>query len=166
MKHFAAPFSLMILLLFTACQSDTKKKSNDPETIFDPQETKNEFIAIDDKPLFLFTKVPEVMTGCKGIFARTEEELEEDQFIFASDLETNCFIALNGKFLQVALTSKRTMNIDREFYRFEGNGYLINLEIREIEKVDKYTTKYRGQLKIYDHSKYREVVYITGKVEC
>lgn len=166
MEHFAAPVSMMILLLFTACQSDTKKKSSNAETIFEAQEKKNEFIKTEDKSLFLFTKVPDEMTGCKGIFSRTEDELDEDQFIFATDLESNCFIALNGKMLQVELTSKRTMNIDREFYRYEGHGYLINLEIREVEKLDKYTTKYRGQLKVYDHSKYRKVVYVTGKVEC
>lgn len=106
------------------------------------------------------------MTGCVGVFSRTEEELDAEEYVFTTDLESRCILALNERFIQVDLTSKKVMNTDREFYRFEGNGYMVNLELREVEKIDRYTVKYRGQLRITDHAQFQKVIYITGITEC
>lgn len=155
----------LLLLLLMACQGGSGK-SNQAETIFDPVEKKNEFLPTDDRNLYLFTQVPGTLTGCVGTFARTEEELEAGEFVFSTDLESSCVIALNERFIQIDLTSRKLMNTDRDLYRFEGKGYMVNLELREIERIDKYRVKYRGQVRITDHSKLQKVVYITGVVEC
>jgi|GEM_PF-3423938 len=157
--------TLSVFFFSMACQPGSGK-SDHAETIFDQEEKKNEFLPTDDKNLFLFTQVPASLTGCIGTFARTEEEFEAEEFVFSTDLETSCVLAVNERFLQIDLTSRKVMNTDRDLYRFEGKGYLINLELREIERLDKYRVKYRGQLRITDHSKLQKVVYITGIVEC
>lgn len=161
---------LLIFLIFSflfciACQSGSNK-NNQIETVFDQEKKSNQFLPTDDKNLFLFTQVPGNMTGCVGVFSRTEEELDAEEYVFTTDLESRCILALNERFIQVDLTSKKVMNTDREFYRFEGNGYMVNLELREVEKIDRYTVKYRGQLRITDHAQFQKVIYITGITEC
>lgn len=162
--------NLFILLSFSflfcaACQSGSNK-NNQMETVFDEEKKTNQFLPTDDKNLFLFTQVPGNMTGCVGVFSRTEEELDAEEFVFTTDLESSCILALNERFIQIDLTSKKVMNTDRDLYRFEGDGYMVNLELREVEQIDRYTVKYRGQLRITDHAQFQKVIYIIGMTEC
>src|SRR5690625_6227459 len=83
---------LLVLLSFSfffciACQSGSNK-NNQIETVFDEEKKLNQFLSTDDKNLFLFTQVPRNMTGCIGVFSRTEEELDAEEYVFTTDLES------------------------------------------------------------------------------
>lgn len=166
MKQFKLLLLFAILLLSSqSCQSDSKSDSQKPETIFSERKV-NEFSMIDEGPVYSFTVVPDQYENCKAVFAQSEDELATDQFIFATDLRKSCMIALEGRLVQIELVAKRTANLTAQFFKYEGNGYTIDLEIRQTEEVGPRLKKVRGQLKIMGQAGFRDVFYIMGEVEC
>lgn len=160
------PF-ILLLLVGMACQSGSESNSNssEPKTIFE-QKRSNEFAMIEDGPVYSFSVVPEQYENCEAVFAQSEDELSSDQFIFATDLRKSCVIALDGRLVQIELVAKRAANLTAQFYKYEGKGYMIDLEIRQTEDAGQNLKKVRGQLKIMDQTGYRDVFYIMGEVKC
>lgn len=168
MKQITLPLALTGVLFFLlGCQSGSESNNNPTGSSSNSaSKAKNEMAAIEETPIYTFSVVPDNFTGCTGIFAQTEDEMTTNKFIFATDLKNSCVIGIDGRMVQIELVAKQTANLQMQFYKFEGKGYLIDLEIREIEKVDQHTKKYRGQLKINDTGSYRDVFYIIGEVKC
>lgn len=166
MKQIALLLSFVLLILSgQSCQSGSEADSGDSQTIFSRKKA-NEYKVIDGGPIYSFTVVPEQYESCKAVLAQSEEELASGQFIFASDLRKSCVIAVDGRLVTIEILSKQTSNPSAQFYKFEGNGYNIDLEIRQTEKVGNNLKKIRGQLRIFGQAGYRNIFYIIGEVEC
>jgi len=166
MKRIALllPF-LLLLLSGQSCQSGSEAESDNSQSIFSRQKA-NEFTAIEGGPVYSFTVVPDQYDACRAVIAQSEEELSSGQFIFASDLRKSCVIAIDGRLITVEILSKQTSNPSAQFYKFEGKGYNIDLEIRQTENVGNKLKKVRGQLKIFGQAGYRDIFYVIGEVEC
>src|SRR5690606_600179 len=100
------------------------------------------------------------------VFAQSEEELTSGNFILATDLNKSCVLAIDGRMIQVDIRSKQTSNPSAQFYKFEGNGYMIDLEIRQTEIVAHNLKKVRAQLRIFSQSGFRDIFYIVGEIDC
>lgn len=166
MKQIALLLPLAFLFLMgQGCQSGSESDSKDGEGLF-ARKKANEYTMIDQGPVYSFTVVPDKYDDCKAVFAQSEDDLASDQFIFASDLRKSCVIALDGRLIELELFTKRTANLTAQFYKYEGKGYSIDLEIRKSEDVGKNLKKVRGQLKVFSESGFRDVFYIMGEIEC
>lgn len=166
MKQIAVLLPMaFFLLMIQGCQSGSEANTEESQTNFSEKKA-NEFAPIEKGPVYSFTVVPDKYDNCRGVFAQTEDELATDHFIFATDLRQSCVIAIDGRLLQIEIVAKRTANLTAQFYKYEGKGYTIDLEIRQTEVVDQNLKKVRGQLKIMGENGYRNVFYIMGEVDC
>lgn len=157
---------LIIAVLFLqSCQSGSNANSDTSDNPVTEKQP-NKFTQVDEGPVYSFTVVPDQYKNCKAVFAQSEDELATDNFIFASDLKKSCVLAIDGRLIQVELRHKQTANTTAQFYKFEGNGYMIDLEIRQTEQVGHDLQKVRGQLKVFSQSGFRDIYYVMGEVEC
>jgi len=161
MKQIALLF--MMALAFQACQSGSDSTTED--TRQQTAET-NEFTRIEDGPINSFTVVPNQYRNCKAVFAQSEDELASGNYILATDLDKSCVIAIDGRIVEVDIRSKQVANPTSQFYKYEGNGYRIDLEIRQTEIVAHDLKKVRAQLRIFSDSGFRDIFYIMGEIEC
>lgn len=166
---------IAILLSFTvlswtgfSCQSGSEANSGSSDNsggLFSQRPT-NEFTQVDEGPIYTFTVVPEKYENCNAVFAESEEEVASGQYIFATDLRKSCVLAVDGRILEFDLVAKRTTNLTAQFYKYEGHGFMIDLEIRQSEEVGPNLKKVRGQLKVFGNSGFRDIYYIQGEVKC
>lgn len=163
MKQIALFF--FATLVFQACQSGSNANSEGSNNQAASSQS-NEFTQVDEGPVYSFTVVPDQYKNCKAVFAQSEDELATGQFIFATDLSKSCVLAIDGRLIEVELRHKQTANTTAQFYKFEGNGYMIDLEIRQTEQVGHDLQKVRGQLKVFSQSGFRDIYYVMGDVKC
>ena len=154
---------LLFALLLTSCQSGSDADNNSP--VQTPKKA-NEFIQVETGPVYSFTLVPDEYNSCKAVFAQSEEELNSGNFILATDLKNSCVLAIDGRLIQVELRTKQTSSPRAQFYKYEGHGFMIDLEIRQTEIVAHNLRKVRGQLRIFSDSGFRDIFYIQGEVDC
>lgn len=154
---------LLLAVLISACQSgsdaDGTERNQTPKKA-------NEFIKVEEGPVYTFTVVPDQYNSCRAVFAQSEEEMTSGNFILATDLNKSCVLAIDGRMIQVDIRSKQTSNPSAQFYKFEGNGYMIDLEIRQTEIVAHNLKKVRAQLRIFSQSGFRDIFYIVGEIDC
>lgn len=166
MKQIALLLPISLLLLIgQSCQSGSDADSSDSNGLFS-KKPKNEFTRVDEGPVYSFTVVPEQYENCRAVFAQSEEELTSGNFIFATDMQESCVLAIDGRLIQVNLRSKQTSNPNAQFYKFEGNGFRIDLEIRQTEEVSQNLKKARAHLKIYSQAGFRDIYYVMGEIKC
>lgn len=166
MKQIVLIFSFIsVFLISQGCQSGSESNSDESSGVF-AKKPANEFAKIEDGPVYSFTVVPDQYKNCKAVFSQSEDELASETFIFASDLSKSCVLAIDGRLIQVELRNKQTVNPTSQFYKFEGNGYMIDLEIRQTEQVGHDLQKARGQLKVFSQSGFRDIFYIMGEIKC
>lgn len=165
-NHLFTLCGFLLLSVFVSCQSGGESNNESSSSSLARSAKGNEFISTEDKNLFLFTQVPDIYNGCEGKFAKSEEDLESGQFVFATDLRKTGVIAIDGRFVQLDFVSEHVSSSGREYYRFEGKGYRLSLEIKKTEEVDNQIRRYRGQLKVTDDNNLRKAIYLYGEIDC
>ncbi len=168
MKQIAILLTFTILALAGfSCQSgsEANSDSSDHSGGLFSRRPSNEFTQVDEGPIYTFTVVPEKYENCNAVFAESDEEVS-GQYIFATDLRKSCVLAVDGRILEFELVTKRTTNLTAQFYKYEGHGFMIDLEIRQSEEVGPNLKKVRGQLKVFGNSGFRDIYYIQGEVKC
>ncbi|MBY5958162.1 hypothetical protein KUV50_08480 [Membranicola marinus] len=166
MKQIALLFPLTFLLLMgQSCQSGSESNSGEKEGLFAQKKT-NEYTMIEQGPVYSFTVVPDKYDNCRAVFALSEDDLTSERFIFATDLRKSAVLAMDGRLIELELFTKRTVDLSAQFYKYEGKGYSVDLEIRKSEVIGNNLKKVRGQLKIFSESGFRDVFYIMGEIKC
>lgn len=144
---------LLSLLVFTNCASNDQATENIPKasstkTKAAKKEKANSANATAFK-LDFFTSIPGDIDGCGEFFTYDTCTVDDQHYIFLSDLDDMAIIRINGKDVQLkkSKTQSKVINDHISVDVYNGGGYKVTLRKKEEKMVDELY-EYTGTLKV------------------
>jgi hypothetical protein len=135
MKHFLGFISLFILLSFTSCM-----RMGDPNS----EESSAE--------LTTFKGLPPDVQGCTCYFSSSERKFKNEEYLFASNLDSTAYVSINGKSKVLKLVSSTRSGAidDRDYVETYSDGlYNVVIHVYFKGNVGDETWWNSGDIKVY-----------------
>jgi hypothetical protein len=164
-----------ILFIITSC-GDVKEKPGDkkeaqdnvvknqathtPDGIRFPSAKKDSTSALSIQSL---KDIPKEISGCSGLYKLTNCN-DSCAYVFASDLQGKAFIKSGERIIALSRVYK-SITDKKSKERYEGEGYMVTIEVYPTKKTGDEVWEYYGELKVVKGDlKISES--ITGEVGC
>ncbi|WP_236973741.1 hypothetical protein [Membranihabitans maritimus] len=167
MNRILLGLSFILLFTFLGCNSDNETNSGARS---DNASTSSNQGGSIQKPPARITglethKDAASIGNCGGLFATSEEELNNENYLLTSNLESFGLIMSDGKIIKLKQVGQQFMSGTARFYKYESDGITVDIEIREVRDLNEKVELYKGQLKV-NSGDYIDVIQIVGKVGC
>lgn len=103
--------------------------------------------------LNLFNNIPEQIDGCSGLYTYDSIPLQQQRYLFASNLQELAFVKINSR--QITLNLLKREKLSKEVYRntYEGGGYKVILQIKAVKRSGDELFYNTGTLEIWQGEK-------------
>jgi hypothetical protein len=164
-------FLFFILILLFACNNSEEK----------PAAAQNSQSAIEQKPvdgtitdkvlahmamnLQVFTRLPDTLTGCTGLYIYDSLPLSSRQYLFITNLDGLGIMQVHGKLVYLDRQSRRDLPDGGYEEVFSKEGYTVTLRTKETGKTGDELTIYSGTLEM-EKSGVKKMIKVHGEVGC
>jgi hypothetical protein len=151
MKRLAS--IVLSLLVFTYCSSNEQANDNTPKTSSSKTKNAKKEKASAANPagfkLEFFTSIPGDIDGCGEFFTYDTCTVDDEHYIFLSDMDVHAIIRIKGKDVHLKKNTKQSKEINEltSIDVFYGGGYKVTLR-KKNEKVIDEVIEYSGTLQI------------------
>lgn len=136
---------LLSLLVFTNCASNDQATENIPKT----SSVKTKTAGTAGFKLDFFTAIPGDIDGCGEFFTYDTCTVDDQHYIFLSDMGDMAIIRIRGKDVQLKKNKKQSKVINDRISVdvYNGGGYKVTLRKKEEKMVDELY-EYTGTLQV------------------
>lgn len=115
--------------------------------------------------LDFLNKISDQLDGCSGFYTYDSVSLQQQRYLFASNLQELAFIKINGR--QITLTRIKEEGLPKEAHRntYEGGGYTVILHIKAVKRTGDELFYDAGTLEVWQGEK-KVTVKIHGESGC
>jgi hypothetical protein len=115
--------------------------------------------------LDFLNKIPDQIDGCSGFYTYDSISLQQQRYLFASNLQELAFVKVNGR--QIMLKRIKEESLPKEAHRdtYEGDGYRVILHIKATKRTGDELFYDAGTLEVWQGEK-KITVKIHGESGC
>lgn len=115
--------------------------------------------------LDLLNNIPEQIDGCSGLYTADTILLQQQQYLFVSNLQELAFVKINDR--QITLKRIKEESLPKDAHRdtYEGGGYTVILHIKATKRTGDELFYHEGTLEVWQGEK-KVTVKIHGESGC